>query len=53
MLYWESLSSSVANFWVFRLLVDFATWFSNKQAKGCIGYRLIPGHNYVASSANC
>jgi hypothetical protein len=28
-------------FSVFRLLADFATWFSNKQAAGCIGCRLI------------
>jgi hypothetical protein len=28
-------------FSVFRLLADFATWFLNKQAAGCIGCRLI------------
>jgi malonate transporter len=28
-------------FAIFRLLADFATWFSNKQATGCIGCRLI------------
>jgi acetolactate synthase-1/2/3 large subunit len=28
-------------FGIFRLLADFATWFSNKQATGCIGCRLI------------